>query len=931
MSNLTSNQQAFINTMTEGDDFAGRGFELLLKRDDFDRFFDALMEAGLLSQSPAPIPANEEGFFSIPYWHALDYLVLCAKKAGEKNEIQLAEKVMSVVRRVTEIDAAQKNDNYHTNRKFAEIIGLVPLEVISKSDIGMIQHWIAGRFDRSLAVIEIQRGILQKLLNSDVPERLDMAAKIVSFCTELRVPENDDDIKSKKEITVVDSYWLKKFVNGLAPTLGKKIGHQSTHLFADRLAAVFESYGTSYPSYMLRAAIEEHSQNHPWQHGPNIFVEGLRDIMLSWLDAEPAEAKEFVKVLIKSNHQILRRVAIHLLDVKWDALQDVFIANLDTSLFQTAHTHELYLLLKSHFSVMTPDLREDILKIIREFPLRDDLDDPSRSLLFKQQKWLSALAGLGFADIDAWHSDLVNQMGHRPEHPEFLSYMQSFWGPGPSPYPAPDLIGFAREGTLIENLNSFKEDRDNWRGPTERSLSDELESAISAEPKLFIELMPRFLDARAPYQFAIINGFKKVWENLASDQEKADWKYWPALFTFFEQLIEVGSLQQVVSNSDGMTPTSEWLSPAIADFIKAGVRSDKKAFDALYLPRTWSILIRLLELAGPDSGVCPADPMSRAINSPKGVVIEAFINQALRMCRVSDKIKSDHLAVWSDLRTVFDKELAACKNSNFDFSTLTASYISNFRFLSEEWVEKNLIRIFPLEYEMNLKCALEGWAYAPADRKIYQLLNGSGVISAALSMKWEGKNAREKLIERLALAYLWQDEDLSGPNMISLMSSTSAGDIGHMASFFWSIFDDTMEPIHRERVLAFWNACLEINWDDRSSVLSKMSMLASYISVLGPREQTLLKAVVPFAHVGHRADDFIEQLLRLTPDNPRGVAEILGDFLEVYTPAYDYEDKLKKLLLMLAEKGEGAAITYVEKLQRHLPGMIELYKQLESG
>lgn len=931
MSNLTSNQQAFINTMTEGDDFAGRGFELLLKRDDYDRFFDALMEAGLLSQSPAPIPANEEGFFRIPYWHALDYLVLCAKKAGEINETQLAEKVMSVVRRVAEIDAAQKHDNYHTNRKFAEIIGLVPLEVISKSDIGMIQHWIAGRFDRSLAVIEIQSGILQKLLNSEVPERLEMAAKIVSFCTELHVPENDDDIKGKKEITVVDSYWLKKFVNDLAPTLGKKIGHQSACLFAARLAAVFESYGTSYPSYMLRAAIEEHSQNHSWQYGPNIFVEGLRDIMLSWLDAEPAAAKEFVKVLVKSDQQILRRVAIYLFDVKWDELQDVFIANLDTSLFQTAHTHELYLLLKSHFSIMPLDLREYILKIIREFPLPDDVDAPSRSLLFKQQKWLSALAGLGFVDIDDWHDDLVNRIGHRPEHPEFLSYMQSFWGSGPSPYPAPDLIGFAREGTLIENLNSFKENSDNWRGPTERSLSDELESAISAEPELFIEIMPRFVDARAPYQFAMINGLKKVWENLGSDEEKADWKYWPALVSFFERLIEASSLTQQALSSDDVTPTSKWLSPAIADFIKAGVKSDKKAFDAVYLPRTWPILIKLLELAEPDSEVCPTDAMSRAINSPKGIVLEAIINQALRMCRVGDKTKGNHLTVWSDLCAVFDKELAACKNSNFDFSTLTAAYISNFRFLSEEWIEKNLIRIFCLEYEMNFKCALEGWAYAPADRKIYQLLNARGVISAALSIKWEGKNAREKLIERLALAYLWQDEALNGPNMTSLMSPTSASDIGYMARFFWSIFDDTMEPVHKERVLAFWKACLEINWDDRSSVLSKISMLTPYISVLGPHEQALLKEVASFAHLDHRADDFIEQLLRLAPENPRGVTEILGNFLEVYTPVYDYEDKLKKLLFMLAEKGEDTAVTYVEKLQRHLPSMIELYKQLESG
>ena len=63
MSNLTASQQSFIQMMISEDELARRGFELLLKRDDFDRFFDALIAAGLFdpARNPAPIPTEKPG------------------------------------------------------------------------------------------------------------------------------------------------------------------------------------------------------------------------------------------------------------------------------------------------------------------------------------------------------------------------------------------------------------------------------------------------------------------------------------------------------------------------------------------------------------------------------------------------------------------------------------------------------------------------------------------------------------------------------------------------------------------------------------------------------------------------------------------------------------------------------------------------------
>src|SRR6266481_6156601 len=102
MANLTAKQQSFISLMTESEELARRGFELLLKRSDFDRFFDDLQNAGLFdpSHNPAPVPAEEKGYVRIPYWSVLDYLTAVARLSGELKDLVLANKVMTVVRSV---------------------------------------------------------------------------------------------------------------------------------------------------------------------------------------------------------------------------------------------------------------------------------------------------------------------------------------------------------------------------------------------------------------------------------------------------------------------------------------------------------------------------------------------------------------------------------------------------------------------------------------------------------------------------------------------------------------------------------------------------------------------------------------------------------------------------------------------------------------
>ncbi len=76
MSALTAKQQSFITIMKTSDELARKGFQLLLQRDDYPRFFDPLQEAGFFAPAanPALVSGERENTVRIPYWSPLDYL-----------------------------------------------------------------------------------------------------------------------------------------------------------------------------------------------------------------------------------------------------------------------------------------------------------------------------------------------------------------------------------------------------------------------------------------------------------------------------------------------------------------------------------------------------------------------------------------------------------------------------------------------------------------------------------------------------------------------------------------------------------------------------------------------------------------------------------------------------------------------------------------
>ena len=74
----------------------------------------------------------------------------------------------------------------------------------------------------------------------------------------------------------------------------------------------------------------------------------------------------------------------------------------------------------------------------------------------------------------------------------------------------------------------------------------------------------------------------------------------------------------------------------------------------------------------------------------------------------------------------------------------------------------------------------------------------------------------------------------------------------------------------------------------------------------------------------------MKELHRLLPQNPAVVADVLKRMVKAGTPIHDYKDKMKNLLLALADNGQRQAAILIADQMRMVRGMPEVFDRLSG-
>jgi len=353
---------------------------------------------------------------------------------------------------------------------------------------------------------------------------------------------------------------------------------------------------------------------------------------------------------------------MHAVTENFAVLQPIFEPKISAALFTAGHRHELYRLLRERFSEFSESAKTAVISSLRSLP-QPKGEGPERRLKRTQRDWLTAIKDAGYAAADQWINALTldPSLGSPSEHPDFLTYHESRWGPGPTPFAANSLVAFAKDGTIIERLHAFEE-KDSWRGPTLGGLVEALQAAVVGAPNEFLPLLGTFHAARPEFQYALLNGFKQLLGPNEPAKSELHWPTaWPKLMVYFTQSVKDRNFwTEPSSEHPNMIPSRDWIVSLIADFLQTGTRDEEKGYPAELLPQGLEIIRSLLARVRSSGPPQSNDPMTHAINTSKGRVIEALINHALTVCRRAYQGGESVADVWATVSGLFDAELAQC-------------------------------------------------------------------------------------------------------------------------------------------------------------------------------------------------------------------------------------------------------------------------------
>lgn len=460
-------------------------------------------------------------------------------------------------------------------------------------------------------------------------------------------------------------------------------------------------------------------------------------------------------------------------------------------------------------------------------------------------------------------------------------------------------------------------------GPDLEGLTKTLRQAVKAEPLRFHNQLQKYSSLGIPYIHEIIEAYRELW----SEKAQLPWdEIWSALLRFCRDIVNQDRLwlQENIKERSSFVANRYWIVSDIGRLIEAGTKTDEHAFSEKLLNQAEEVISILLEKEKGEEFKVDSDSVMVAINSPRGHCIEALINLTLRSCRLANKQFGNHAAIWAHFQPIYDTELARAEIGEYEFATLVTNYLSNFLYMSKEWVLANLRHIFDKDNYQKWLSAMNGYAYVGmVYEEIYKHLKENGHLIRALDDENIKERVAEKIIQNIAVAYVGNFEKLEdGSSLIHiLLTRRNYQELSQLIWFLWTLRKDGDENI-RAKIFELWPRLLEVI-DTKSregkKLASKLCDWSVFVDEINEINKHLILAVAPFAEEEYNSHDLLESIARISAKQPFEAYEIWLRLLEGTSSDF-HEEAIKSALTNLVRVGSEGQRKAKDVVSKYIKG-----------
>lgn len=872
------------------------------------KWFDELDKRNYFNpaDNPAPVPAQKEGYVSVPSWPATDYLVATSPELLIEENRVFAKRVLEIIRAVTDKAIKREFGNYRTWWQFSKIIQNVPLDLIVEKDFIYIEYWLNDKYDSVLAAQELGEKWLVALLEKSSETAKSVALSLLKILYKASFhTEGPGDGGRQKAVFRFGTGQAQHITKAVADRSGRVIGRQAVSVFQHELERVLRILENDSHSYLWRAAVEDHSQNQSADDVEDFLIVGLRDSLGAWVREAPEESLAFVKKLLQSPLLTFRRIAIHTINQNYGELNALVNDAISEDNFKNGVRHEMWRLFRDRYPLFPEEVKERIRRTIKQLTRQDEEGVPNaRASANTQAIWLAAIKDHEEA-LHNQYQACIEQAGSTPAHPDFLVC----WHCGPiiheSPKRREELLAMNID-ELIEFLDGY-EDPGHFQGVGIEGLVKELKVAVKADPLKFAPDLQKFTGLDSAYVYILIEAFSELWTEKIELPWDDVWRY---LLDFCRAVIQQEAFwsPENAEQRAQFVANRHWLVGSIGRLIEAGAKSDEHAFSPNLLDQAQSLLLTLLKKQPGEEFKPGSDAVSIAINSPRGLCLRALINLALRRCRLADKDSNDHAAAWGNLQPAFERELAKAGEGEYEFITLLVGFLPNFLYMSTEWVSENIERIFDRGRRQKWLCAMQAYAYVSnVYKEIYNCLKFNEHFIHALDDENLKHRVSNKIIQNIVIAYLRDYENLAnGDSLIQrLLTRARYEELSQLIWFIWTLREKNDQALY-DKIMALWPRLLEaIDTENREGqkLASQLKTWSVFITEVNDANRDLILKVAEFAEEDHNSYELLNSIARFSAKQPEEAAAIWRKMLKGSAPDYP-EKAIRETFSNLVKSGD---------------------------
>ena len=210
---------------------------------------------------------------------------------------------------------------------------------------------------------------------------------------------------------------------------------------------------------------------------------------------------------------------------------------------------------------------------------------------------------------------------------------------------------------------------------------------------------------------------------------------------------------------------------------------------------------------------------------------------------------------------------------------------------------------------MKWLCAMEGYCYVrTVYQEIYTHLSKKGDLLKALDDKNIPNQAKSRVIENIALAYINDFETLQDDNSMIRVLIIKRGICRELDILVHIVMNfQEMDGVKiRNKIYELWPLladAADFSTKEGRALASSLCRWAAFVDHLDTESMELLLKIAPYADESYNARDLLENLARLSEKQPFEANEIWLEILERSAPTYP-EKPIRQILTSLIAEGD---------------------------